>query len=153
MIRGGYVLPHYCHDATRWTGDDDEGHGKVMSRRTVGELPPCQYSAATTNTIALCHATLRHGEQGYQPTMTMMMIMPERKMTPRQDRKFNYLLQPPSGCRPLGLVSKGAYSRDSIQAFVLNQGIWIQIISQAVCRASAWTSIIPCVFECRQNVS
>jgi hypothetical protein len=55
--RGGYLLPHCRHDATRRTGDDDEGHGELTSHGAVGEPPPCQQCRHDRHcSITPCHA-------------------------------------------------------------------------------------------------
>jgi hypothetical protein len=40
--RSNHLLPHCRHDATGRIADDDEGHVKLMSHRTVGESPSHQ---------------------------------------------------------------------------------------------------------------
>jgi hypothetical protein len=58
--RSSYLLPRRRHDATKRTGDDDEGHGKITSRRTVYEPPLCQQCRHDRHcSIMACHtATL-----------------------------------------------------------------------------------------------
>jgi hypothetical protein len=40
--RSSYLVLYYHHDAIDRAGDDDKGHDKTMSCRTVDEPPPCQ---------------------------------------------------------------------------------------------------------------
>ena len=56
MTSKGNLLPYYHHDASKRIGDDDEGHGKTMSCRIVGESPPCQQCRYDWH----CSITIRH---------------------------------------------------------------------------------------------
>jgi hypothetical protein len=51
-------LPSHCHHgAIKRIGDDDEGHGKTTSCRTVGELAACQQCRHNRHcSIMPCHA-------------------------------------------------------------------------------------------------
>jgi hypothetical protein len=92
---GGGHLPPYCrHDATRRTGDNDEGHDETTSTRIVGEpslCPQCQHGQH----YSTMHAMPRRGNK---IMTTTAMTMP-RCTTTRQDGLPTKLL----ASTPLGL--------------------------------------------------
>jgi hypothetical protein len=96
--RGGYLLPHCRHDATGRTGDDDGGHSKLTSHRTVGEPPPCQHCRHDWHcSIMSCHAA------------TWAQDHNDNHIRTYADARQNglsckpiLLISPPSGSRPLG---------------------------------------------------